>query len=233
MIRRPPSFTLFPYTTLFRSQEGQTKNFHFTFTFNDNGDLGCSGGSLDVQLDGKNDCLVSNTQISVSSGEIDEDGTIVTGDTGVTNGVSGHVDFSDVDHDSPFINSVTLGGTTVSITEGRSNTIDTGFGILTMFSDGHYTFVIDPTNPAVDGLQEGQTKNFDFAFAFNDNGDLGCSGGSVDVQLDGKNDCPVINTQTSVSSCENDEDGTIVTGDTGVTNGVSGHVDFSDVDHDN
>src|SRR5690349_23949936 len=45
MIRRPPRSTLFPYTTLFRSERSRSRSSHFFWQVQDSRNHGPSGGS--------------------------------------------------------------------------------------------------------------------------------------------------------------------------------------------
>src|SRR5256885_10992321 len=76
MIRRPPRSTLFPYTTLFRSQhvvelpEGQVRNGHQTDLWNEH-----EAFARDIQRHGRLDVARENQHESVARTEADRKST--------------------------------------------------------------------------------------------------------------------------------------------------------------
>ncbi len=109
-------------------------------------------------------------------------------------------------------------GTSAAVPNGGSATIAGLYGSIEIHDDGSYTYTLDETNPAVDGLAEGETVTEEFVQTVSGPGAQSDTA-TLTVTIDGTNDGPVVSTPIADQT---DQDSAVVSLD------ISGN--FADVD---
>jgi VCBS repeat-containing protein len=150
---------------------GETLTDSFAYTISD-GDL-TDSATLAVTINGVTDVIPNVAPIA-------EDDVVMISEDAVPNTVTGDVLANDDDPDN---GPQPLAVTTVGAFAGL-------YGTLILAADGSYSYALDNANPAVDGLNTGDTLTDSFAYTISD-GDLTDSA-TLAVTINGVTDAEVI-----------------------------------------
>ncbi|QSX29768.1 retention module-containing protein [Shewanella cyperi] len=122
-------------------------------------------------------------------------------------------------------------GSATNISVGQASQINGSFGVLTLNSDGSYSYQLNTGLQAVQALAQGQTLNEVFSYVLQDaDGDISVQ--TLTITITGSNDAPVITTEQgqdlgTVIEAGNFDDGSFNPG----VPSVSGNLSASDVDN--
>ncbi|QSX36939.1 retention module-containing protein [Shewanella sedimentimangrovi] len=122
-------------------------------------------------------------------------------------------------------------GSATNISVGQASQINGSFGVLTLNSDGSYSYQLNTGLQAVQALAQGQTLNEVFSYVLQDaDGDISVQ--TLTITITGSNDAPVITTEQgqdlgTVIEAGNFDDGSFYPG----VPSVSGNLSASDVDN--
>src|SRR2546425_1047626 len=138
MIRRPPRSTLFPYTTLFRSDGSETASDSFTYKTCDNGTTG-SPPVADPKCSGTATVSITVTPVN--------DAPVATGDS-ATVAEGGTVTVLDSTAASVLANDTDAEGNTLTATKLS----DPAHGSVTLNADGTFSYSHDGSETATDSF---------------------------------------------------------------------------------
>ncbi len=201
--------------------EGATATLTYTLTLDD-GQGGSDTVDVTITVTGTNDAPLA---VADTGSALVEEGAAGAGE-----GLStGNVLDNDSDVDSNALLTVTMAGVAaadMAIALGDSIDLTGTYGILTLGSDGSYSYALDNGNPATDALAEGAvvTETFTYEVADEDGGDA--TTGQIVITVNGANDAPVLG-NVSTPSLEVTEPVDAAAWDIAAVNGT---IEVSDVD---
>ena len=146
-----------------------------------------------------------------------------------SNTVGGNVLSNDTDADDP--------NPAFTVTEVNGNNLNVGsvvvgsFGTVQIDGNGSYTYTLDDANPAVNGLEDGESLTDTFTYRMSDNhpfGNVKTDTATLTITINGANDAPVANDDPTVipGLYQVSEDGTL-------TINVADGLLANDIDPDN
>ncbi len=158
--------------------QGQVASDSFGYSISDNATPNPLGASavLAIDIEGSNDAPVAADDVA----DVAEDGTLVA---------TGNVLANDSDPDA--------GSTLAVLSPG---TFESAYGTLNLAADGSFTYLLNDSAGAVQGLSEGEVVTDTFAYAASDG--LASSPATLSIRITGSNDAPIAN--ADVASAQED-----------------------------
>ncbi len=198
-------------TTVNALDEGDTLTDEvFTYTVTDGANTPQTA-MLSITIFGTNDAPVANPDSHFIDEGINGDAGNITGvvlqnvdhgmDSSVSaNGVESYADVLDSDAEGGTLSVISVSSNATADTSNdltADSTVQGQYGVLTMNSDGSYTYDLDDGNPVVDALNVGDELEDVFTYTIQDEGGLTQST-SLNVTINGQNDRTIFNTGTFV-----------------------------------
>ncbi|MGI9213676.1 MAG: VCBS domain-containing protein, partial [Methylococcaceae bacterium] len=188
-------------TTVQALQTGQALTDSFTYTVRDTGGL-TDTATLTVTIAGRNDAPVTGADTSAVT-ELDTLSVAVNG-----------VLANDSDRESQALTVTGIlsgtSGTATAVSSGTAGVVTNGYGTLTLYADGHYSFIANGTDAIA--LAEGVTQPVVFTYTASDGMDVNTN--TLTITITGINNYPVITQAHTTASYT--EQGTAVTLDSGI-----------------
>ena len=170
---------------------GETATDTFTYTISD-GHGGVDTANITITLSGVNDIPVAQADINtLTENQANASGNVLSGSrttgAGVTTANPGSADSDPDTHDTLVVSGV-LSPSGVAASPGAP--LPGRFGTLTLNPDGSYNYALNTTDPAVQALRPGETRNEVYTYTIND-GKGGVAVSTLTIVVVGENDPPV------------------------------------------
>jgi large repetitive protein len=201
------------------NNQGLTLNYTVTDVDGDS-----ATGALSIDVDDDTPIAASDTDAVTEDGQTTANGNVLTG-VGSDGNAAGA--------DSLGADGPAVGGAVTAIAGGTIGSAFAGaYGALTLNADGTYSYVLDNALPAVQALDDGETRTDIFTYTITD-GDGDSTTATLTITVNGTNDAPVVSPATAIVSEEGLAGGNRDTaGSADTTNSAiaSGTIVASDVD---
>ena len=152
---------------------------------------------IEINVDGRNDAPIAVDDFASVSEATDALPTVVSGDLSPATAGQDR----DIDNGSSFTVSGVAGGAQASATGNVGVSLAGSYGSIVVGADGSYTYTLDNTLPATNGLAEGQVASEVFTYTITDEFGAAASATLV-IEITGTNDAAVISGDAAGSVTE-------------------------------